>query len=421
VQLDEMSFPILLAWEVRELGALQDFDPTPMVIQAAGYLVREGPATPQERWEEAAGYSPSTLAANIAALTCAASFASAAGDTSTADLFQTYADFLACHVEAWTVTTAGELLPEVPRHYIRIHPVEPGDPHPNEDPNSGTLEIANRPPGEQVAFPARDVVDAGFLQLVRFGVVRAGDPLIEDSLRVVDAVLKTEFPFGPGWHRYNHDGYGQRADGGPYVHWGRGRVWPLLTGERGHYELAAGRDPTPYIRAMEGLATETGLLPEQTWDEPTLPEHFLRFGGPTGSANPLAWAHAEYVKLLRSARDGEVFDLVPAVRERYAAGAPPFVEVWKFNRQPERVSPGATLRVQALAAFRLRLSRDGGITHERLTATGTSVGVWFVDVAVPEQAEAPLSFTFHWTDVNRWEGRDFEVRIERDAGRMGGS
>jgi glucoamylase len=274
VQLDEVAFPILLAWRMHAMRALRGFDPVPMVLRAAAYLIRQGPATPQERWEEAGGYSPSTLAVNIAALTCAAAFARLRGDARTADFIQDYADFLDDHVEAWTVTTEGTLVAGIPRHYLRIHPVSVGDAQPDEDPNHGVLRIANRAPWQQTELPAKEIVDAGFLELVRYGIRRPGDPLLEDSLQVVDAVLKVETPGGPCWRRYNHDGYGQRPDGGPFEWWGQGRAWPLLTGERGHYELAAGRSPAPFLRAMESFAHGIGLLPEQrtgptrTWVAP---------------------------------------------------------------------------------------------------------------------------------------------------------
>jgi len=286
IQLDEVAFPMLLAWRLHALDALCEFDPYPMILRGAGFLMRNGPVTQQERWEEASGYSPSTLAASIAALTCAASMVRERGDGETARFIQDYADFLECHVEDWTVTNDGTLHPEIPRHYIRIHPVAIDDVRPDENPDRGMLAIANRPPGSRWEFPAKDVVDAGFLELVRYGVRQAGDPLIEDSLRVVDEVLRVETPVGPCWRRYNHDGYGQRDDGGPYVGWGRGRAWPLLTGERGHYELAAGRDVRPFIRAMEGFSSATGLLPEQVWDEEDRPGVHLRLGGPTGAAMP---------------------------------------------------------------------------------------------------------------------------------------
>ena len=353
-QLDEVAFPILLAWHLHTAKALKDFDPWPMVLRAAGYLIREGPATPQERWEEASGYSPSTLAACIAALICAASFARERSKMATAHYLEEYADFLDSHLEAWTVTKEGTLVPGIRRHFIRIHPVDLKDPQADEDPNRSVLVLRNQPPGVQAAFPAKDVVDAGFLELVRYGIRQPGDPLIEDSLRVVDAVLKVDTPFGPCWRRYNHDGYGQRQDGGPFEGWGRGRAWPLLTGERGHYELAAGRDVQPFLRAMEGFATATGLLAEQIWDEPDQPKAHMHLGRPTGSAMPLAWAHAEYIKLVRSAADGRVFDLIPEVADRYRkrrAGKP--LEIWNFNRQVKAMASGGILRIQASFPFRL--------------------------------------------------------------------
>ena len=141
IQLDEVAFPILLAWKLRQADALQDFDPYPMVKSAAGYLIRKGPATPQERWEENSGYSPSTLASNIAALTCASLFAKDRGDQQLSDYLQQYADFLACHIERWTVTTQGTLVEDISKHFIRIHPVDVDDPIPNENPNQGTVVI----------------------------------------------------------------------------------------------------------------------------------------------------------------------------------------------------------------------------------------------------------------------------------------
>ncbi|MGH7917373.1 MAG: glycoside hydrolase family 15 protein, partial [Candidatus Binataceae bacterium] len=320
IQLDEVAFPIMLAWRLQAARGLADFDPYEMVMAAAHFLIRHGPATPQERWEENSGYSPSTLASNIAALICAAGFASHRGDEASARYLTEYADFLESHVEAWTVTNTGVLVPAISRHYIRINPENVNDVTPNEDPDRGMVTIRNRPPGEPWQFPAAEIVDAGFLELVRYGIRRANDPLMEDSLRVIDSVLKVDLPAGPCWKRYTHDGYGQRADGGPFKGWGVGRPWPLLTGERGHYELAAGREPTVYLRAIERFATATRLLPEQVWDQPDLPGSLMYLGRPTGSAMPLMWAHAEYIKLLRSAADGELFDLIPEVAERYRNG-----------------------------------------------------------------------------------------------------
>lgn len=414
IQLDQVAFPILLAWRMKQQGALGDFDPYPMVMRAAAYLLEHGPATQQERWEEASGYSPSTLAAHIAALICAARFARERGERSAALYLEQTADFLEAHIEAWTVTTEGALHPEVRRHYIRILPAEVHEPCPCEDPNCGVLALANRPPGTPWRFPAKDIVDAGFLELVRYGIRRPDDPLVTDSLRVVDSVLQVETPSGRSWRRYNHDGYGQRADGGPYQGWGQGRAWPLLTGERAHYELAAGRDVKDHIRALEAFASRSGLLPEQVWDEPDRPEHGLEFGRPTGAAMPLMWAHAEYCKLLRSVHDGRVFDRVSAVAERYLSPKRrrrSTLELWKFNRQVHRVEGGRTLRVQAGAPFRLRWSADEWRTAQDSDSAPSGLGPEYLDIAVPAGQRAPLRFTFYWPRGERWEGRDFTVAV----------
>ncbi|MFW5866900.1 MAG: glycoside hydrolase family 15 protein [Armatimonadota bacterium] len=413
IQLDEVAFPIMLAWRLWQADALSGFDPCPMVRRAAAFLIRHGPATDQERWEEASGYSPSTLAATIAALICAADLADAHGDPENARFLCEYADFIESHLEDWTVTTEGELVPEIPRHYIRITPTEVGNPIPDEDPNTGVLTIANRPPGSQRRFPAKNVVDGGFLELVRYGIRSADDPLIRDSIRVIDEVLRVETPFGPVWRRYNHDGYGQRPDGGPYEGWGRGRAWPLLTGERGHYELAAGNDPRPLIEAMEDLASEGGMLPEQVWDEDDMPERAMYLGKPAGSAMPLCWAHAEYISLLRSTRDGEPFPLIGPVAERYLRGrGRDDLEIWKPTRQVRQVRRGRTLRIQAQTRFHLVWSDDNWENPRGTEATATTSGIGYVDIPVAEDQEAPIRFTFHWIDEDRWEGRDFEVAVK---------
>ncbi|MEZ4417057.1 MAG: glycoside hydrolase family 15 protein [Gemmatimonadota bacterium] len=413
VQLDEVAFPILLAWKLAEVDGLGAFDPYPTVKAAAGYLIRHGPATPQERWEEAGGYSPATLAVVIAGLTCAALFARSRGDQASSRYLQEYSDFLESRVEDWTVTHHGELLPDVPTHYIRIQPIDGSDPHADEDPDRGELRIANRGPDQQSVFPARNVVDAGFLALVRYGIRRPGSPLMEDSLRVVDAVLRVETPGGPVWRRYNHDGYGQGPNGEPFTGQGRGRAWPLLTGERGHYELAAGRDPTPFIRAMEWFSSGAGLLPEQVWDEQRAwPELGLALGRPTGSAMPLMWAHAEYIRLLRSMQDGVPFDRIAAVAERYQNGHRPAErEFWTFGRQPTRLPAGQALRIQAEATFRLRVTRDEGQTWTDIESTATTLGVCYCDLATRPGQGGTLRFTFFWPEAERWEGRDFQVAI----------
>jgi len=413
VQLDEVSFPIILAWRLWKANALGNFDPYITVLRACGYLIRKGPATPQERWEEAGGYSPSTLASNIAALICAAEFLESRDEKPSAEFVRSYADFLESHVEKWTVTNSGTLVPGIMRHYIRINPAISRDGATgDEDPDSGVLVLANQRPGDRVAYPAKEIVDAGFLELVRFGVRMAGDPLIEDSLKVVDAVLKVDTPKGPCWKRYNHDAYGQRDDGSSFLGWGVGRPWPLLTGERATYELAAGRDIDAFLLAIENFTTGIGLIPEQIWDGPDMPTKYLCFGGPTGAANPLMWAHSEYVKLLRSVVDNRVFDLIEPVAQRYRNEHPrPVIEVWKINRQVRRVPAGGLLRVQASSQFVLHWSIDGWKTVQDTPSTATVVGVEFADIQLSAAQAGPLVFTFFWPLDDNWQGVDYHVEV----------
>ena len=416
IQLDEVAFPILLARKLQQEGALNNFDVYPMILRAAEYLIRQGPATQQERWEENSGYSPSTLAVMIAALICAAEIARDRNDLKTAEFIESYADFLECHIETWTVTTEGTLVSGIEEHYIRITPADVDSNFPNEDPNNGTIDISSRPPNTASSFLAKEVVDGGFLQLVRYGIRQPDDPIIVSSVKVIDAVLRTDTPFGSLWHRYNHDGYGQRDDGSAYEGWGTGRGWPLFTGERGHYELALGNDVKPYLEAMENFATNTGLIPEQAWDAQDLPYAHMYLGRPTGSAMPLLWAHAEYVKLLRSANDGRVFDQIPEVAERYLGDRSKckLLEVWKFNRQVKSIRLGYTLRIQAVSPFKLRWTKNKWSTVEDTASEYTSLKIYYVDLPMITVETTSIEFTFFWLESNNWEEHNYRIAIEND-------
>jgi glucoamylase len=192
----------------------------------------------------------------------------------------------------------------------------------------------------------------------------------------------------------------------------------LLTGERGHYEIAAGRDAGPYLRALEKFAQGIGLIPEQIWDAPNLPSRYLRLGGPTGAALPLLWAHSEYVKLQRSAADGKIFDLIEAAYDRYVRGGRErrTIEVWKSNRQVPTAAAGTRLRIQANSPFLLHWTSDEWQHSTDIRSKATGVGIEFVDLPLPEQ-KAPIRFTFLWVDENRWEGKDYKVELQSRADR----
>jgi glucoamylase len=187
----------------------------------------------------------------------------------------------------------------------------------------------------------------------------------------------------------------------------------LLTGERGHYELAVGGEVESYIKAMECFASNTGLLPEQSWDEPDRPEIFMFLGKPTGSAMPLMWAHAEYIKLLRSTQDGKVFDLIPEVVNRYLGDrqACKSLEIWKFNRQVSQVKRGRSLRIQTFAPFQLHWSQDNWQTVQDIDSTATSLDIHYVDISVANAQQNQIEFTFFWTQASQWENKNYQVAI----------
>jgi glucoamylase len=415
IQLDEVAFPIILAWRLWKADGLGEMDIFPFVERAAGFLVRNAPITHQERWEETAGYSPSTLAAVIAALICAAEMICARGGVEVAEFLEEFADWIEGHLEDWTVTNDGVLLPEVKRHYMRVRPPETGEAYWCESCGTEMIRLNNRPPGTQFQFEAREIIDAGFLELVRYGIRRADDPLIVDSLKVVDAVLRRELPQGHGWLRYNFDGYGDRADGGAFCGWGQGRPWPLLTGERAHYELAAGHDISGLINSYERFATPGQMLPEQVWDDGDIPKRGLYAGKPAGSASPLVWAHAEYLKLLRSALDGTVFDRPQPVFERYCTqdgrrNARRGLEIYSLRRPIQRVNAGETLRILDAERFELVWTTDGW--NSTRTAPSRGLGsAWFSTDVETGPGSGQISLTLHWPESGRWLGYNIEVGI----------
>ncbi len=420
LQLDQVAAPILLAWRLHKRDALDLFNPRVMIVRAAAHLILQGPVTSQDRWEENAGYSPSTLATVIAALVCAAEWATEYGETAPADFVFAYADWLAAHVEEWTVTTQGELVEGFLRHYIRINPTDPEAPDPHADPNTTMIQLAN---GGGL-HPARNVVGGDFLHLVRFGIRDANDPIVRDSIEVIDRVLKHDLPQGPGWRRYNHDGYGQREDGRVFDGTGVGRCWPILTGERGHYELAAGRDPKPFIAAIENFANQGGMITEQLWDGPDLsatgrtrggePDAHMKRGCPTGAAMPLCWSHAEYISLVRSCHDGVCLDCVGPAFQRYVLRrVQSNYEIWTLRYPLRRVSRGKILRIILAAQATVVWSTDDGARTNLLdTIHESRLNLWFADFPTADWPSGSVfAFTFFWKRDQRWESRSWQLNM----------
>lgn len=355
VQLDQTAMPIMLGWRLWKEGVLSDTEISQwynrMLKPAADFLVDGGavkilwndtsikpPYTQQERWEEQQGYSPSTIAAVITGLVAAADVAAAAGDTGSAKKYLATADSYSNNLEKLTYTTKGSLTGKLgnQKYYLRINANQDTDDH-------GPLNNSN---GQDMSNESL-VIDGGFLELARYGVRPANHPQILETLPEYDNMqlpdllrVKYEFTFPgvdgkfPGWRRYGIDGYGEDTETGKaYAADGtstraqRGRVWPFFTGERGHYELALAQTNNTvdmnalrntYVKAMELFANEGMMLPEQVWDGVgNNSVYHYTLGEATNSATPLAWTHAEYIKLLRSYADGKVWDRNTSTERRY--------------------------------------------------------------------------------------------------------
>jgi glucoamylase len=308
LQMDEVAYPLVLAWQ---LGRSDAEAWSKHVRPSAEFIVSHGPATEEERWEEVPGYSPSTIAAEIAGLVCAADIARKNGAKADAERYLRMADEWAANVEKWTVTKTGHLgkASAAQGYYIRIDNTT--------DPNEGgKLDVKN---GGGI-WDKRDVVDAGFLELVRLGIRAANDPVIARSVEVIDSTIRTETPNGPAFRRYNHDGYGETYFGGPWLGEGIGRLWPIFTGERGEYEIALGRDPTPYLEAMMHFANAGGMIPEQIWDRAEPTAFRFSLGEGTGSATPLAWSMAQFLRLAVCAEQKRIVETPSVVADHFLKG-----------------------------------------------------------------------------------------------------
>jgi glucoamylase len=329
IQLDQTGQPILLADLMRQRNALSSAEQKrfwPMVLKAAQFLVQYGPATELDRWEEKGGYNAYTLSTMIAALLAAAEWADTTGESSLAIGLREVADSWNERIEGWMYVRGTSLAARlgVDGYYARILPKERVFPPARGDNEVKLLPKENDEKEEEGELPPEEVVAVDALSLVRFGLRRPDDPRVVNTVRAIDALLMTETERGPIWHRYSGDRFGEHDDGRPFktTDKGRGRAWPLLIGERAHYELLGGdvEQAKELCRVMAEYATDTGLIAEQVWDADDVPKRQLFRGQPTGSVCPLLWAHGEYVKLRRSIRDGRVFDAPRQTFKRYLAG-----------------------------------------------------------------------------------------------------
>jgi glucoamylase len=406
IQLDETAFPVLLASALAERAALDDIQVHDSVRRALRFLVREGPVTCQDRWEEDTGVNTFTLVVAIAALVEGSRFLEARE----AECALMIADAWNARLEDWTwaADTALARSLGVPGYYMRSAPanalIHDGAKH-------EALLVKNR--ADQLQFAADEQLAIDCLQLLRFGLRAADYPPMQASVKAIDAQLKTDTPNGPVWHRYNGDGYGEHADGSAFNGSGIGRGWPLLTGERGHAALVAGEDARPYLQAMLQMSGKGGLLPEQVWDSAALPERGLYPGQPSGSAMPLVWAHAEYIKLALSIATGAPVDRPARTFARYHGQRPTLdYALWQPRARFTTLAVGQELRLLLPESARVHWGTNDWNTVSDTATEDCGLGHL---ARLPTQAlkiGETLEWTFYWLVRGAWQGENFQVQIQ---------
>ncbi len=405
IQLDEVGFPVILAAKLAEC------DPShasisgaaAMTRAAVNFLVQNGPISDQDRWEENPGASPFTLATEIAALVASAEIFD---DQHDQHYVLSLADYWNERIEDWCYTADGPLAAQFGVHgyYVRIAP------SPAAGGLQGCVQVHNRS-GQSV--PAVAMVGMEYLHLVRMGLRDPSDPRIQDTLKITEALLGVETPNGVAYHRYNEDGYGEKADGSPFDGSGIGRLWPLLSGERGHYELMRGGDPLPYLRAMARMTGPGGLIPEQVWDGPPIPDRWLLPGKPTGSAMPLVWAHAEFLKLLCAREQGRPLEMLTSVQRHFAAKpAADAAWHWRTDINFTAMPDDRDLLIDCASPFTLHVGFDGWQDVGDRASAPLAFGRHGVRLTQAElRRHKVVDFTLFLVDEGRWIENDHHVRL----------
>lgn len=414
IQMDQVALPVLLVDTCNQLIKLEHkrlIRYWEHIKKAIDFIIKNGPATQQDRWEEESGYSPFTIATQIAGLLAAANLADLMGQKEIAAYCRETADEWNDRMEEWTYVTQNDFAKKmrVDGYYIRINPAN----MPANELGDKKIVLKNHR-DDNGSLPVTELISTDALALVRFGLRHPDDPKILNTIKVIDQILKLDTPEGPCWHRYNMDGYGEDDHGNdfPCEGNGKGRAWPLLTGERGHYELAAGNSEKAVVlmKAMEAFSNND-MLPEQIWDAEDIPTKELFFGRHTGSAMPLTWAHAEYIKLACSVKAGKIFDMPIHTRKRYLENKTvSTVAKWRFNDQITKISNTKKLRIEVQSPAIIYWSMDNWATSKHIDTRDIGLTFYYADFDIPENT-AVFTFTFFWKVANKWEGKNFVLNV----------
>lgn len=415
LQMDEIALPIILVdkcYHNKQIDSERLKRYWPGIKKALSFIIINGPYTQQDRWEEEAGLTAFTLATQITALLSAAHLAEIDNDEEMANFCRETADYWNEQIEKWTYVTDTPLAKKVgvEGYYIRINPSYSAANEVKEN----VLYLQNRT-RENGKIQLQNLVCVDALALVRFGLRAADDTKILNTVKVIDSELKVDTPNGTCWHRYTCDGYGEDEHGNPFPQNGNGigRAWPLLTGERAHYEIAAGnvQKAKELLKAIDAFSNN-GLIPEQIWDTESIPAKELYFGKHSGSAMPLVWAHAEYLKLCYSIKEKKIFDMSLHTVERYIKNkiSSPYV-VWRFSWECNSIPSDKKLRIEAQAAALVHWTLDNWNTYSDTDTRDTQLGIHLVDIDLGGQTSGEIKFTFFWKQANHWENKNYEVKI----------
>lgn len=413
VQVDETALPILLIDLCMKQGALHENHLNKYwatVKKATAYLLTRGLVTEQDRWEEQSGISAFTISTTIAALLVAANLAEQVGERSIAEYCRHTADAWNDSIETWLYATNTPLSGKlgVDGYYLRINPTK----NPAAELGDSTMKVKNKP-GDQDVIPVTEMVSIDPLALVRFGLRKATDPRILNTVKVIDSVLKTETPYGDCWYRYVNDGYGEHEDGSAYNGTGIGRPWPLLTAERAHYEIAAGNQgrAKELLRAVENFSNN-GLFPEQIWDSPDIPHKELFSGKRSGSAMPLVWAHAEYIKLALSVNRNAVFDMPHHTVQRYLVeNKTSKHSIWRPELPILEISSGKELRLETVYPAMVRWTTNGWQNAREDETLDMGLGVHYLDLPTQKMEAGEIRFSIFSKENKQEPIEDFAVRI----------
>ncbi len=417
IQMDQTALPIVLLDKCNTHNAIDEARMSrywPVIKKAIKYLINNGPYTEEDRWEEEKGYTPFTLAAEVTALLVGADLAEQNNEKDLANYCRETADYWNDNIEDWTYVTGTSLAKKynVDGYYIRINPYYD---IPAQELGDKTIDLKNHKDGAG-RTKLNELICVDALALVRFGLRAPDDPKILNTIKIIDAMLKVDTPNGACWHRYNNDGYGEDKEGNAYERTGIGRAWPLLTGERAHYEVAAGNieEAKKLLAAMDAFSNNE-LLSEQIWDTDDIPEKELFLGQHTGSAMPLTWAHAEYIKLCASVKNKKVFDMPEQTYKRYVKDKTiSSIKVWRFNSQFKTISANKTLRIEVMADAEIVWTDDNWATTNKTQTKDTELNIFYADIPVKNTNGALIEFTFFWIKANNWENKNFSVQRKND-------